>query len=125
MSTLSDEIAMVENYLEIEKIRFGERLQFTINVDEGLGELEIPMFLIQPLIENAIKHGLSKIEGHGIISLQIEKTSAGITIAVTVSGHGLQTVHDLLRLSYGDKASLNWKNSPTKTITITIPETHK
>jgi len=134
MNTIGDEIAMVENYLEIEKIRFGERLNFSVTVAKALEKVEIPMFLIQPLIENAIKHGLSKIEGQGIISLQIEKGTSGITIAVTdngpdfpeglVSGHGLQTVHDLLRLSYGDSASLNWKNSPTKTITITIPETH-
>lgn len=134
MNTIEDEIAMVENYLEIEKIRFGERLNFSVTVSKALEKVKIPMFLIQPLIENAIKHGLSKIEGQGIISLQIEKGTSGITIAVTdngpdfpeglVSGHGLQTVHDLLRLSYGDTASLNWKNSPTKTITITIPETH-
>ena len=46
MSTLSDEIEMVENYLEIEKIRFGERLQFSITIDDGLEEVEIPMYLI-------------------------------------------------------------------------------
>lgn len=132
MSTISDEIAMVENYLEIERIRFGERLQFSITIDDGLEEVEIPMYLIQPLIENAIKHGLSKIEEKGVVLLKIIKTTNGIGISVTdngpsfpkglVSGHGLQTVYDLLRLSYGNKASLNWSNTPEKKISITIPE---
>ena len=88
------------------------------------------MFIIQPLIENSVKHGISKIEDKGHISLTIVKTEKGIEISVLdngpdfpeglVSGHGLQTVFDLLRLSYGEQASLNWQNTPQKCITITI-----
>ena len=132
MSTVSDEVIMVQNYLDIEKIRFGDRLQFTIDVDTELEKVEIPLFIIQPLVENAVKHGISKIEGEGIIALKIEKTITGILIEVKdngpnfpeglVSGHGLQTVFDLLRLTYGDKAILNWKNTPEKSITVTITQ---
>ncbi len=130
MSTVSDEITMVQNYLNIEKIRFGDRLQFTIEVDPELEKVEIPLFIIQPLVENAVKHGISKIEGDGEIALKIEKTTTGILIEVKdngpyfpeglVSGHGLQTVFDLLRLTYGDKATLNWQNTPKKSISVTI-----
>ena len=130
MTTISDELTMVKNYLNIEGIRFGERLKFKIEVDQSLDNMEIPMFIIQPLIENSVKHGISKIEDKGHISLTIVKTEKGIEISVLdngpdfpeglVSGHGLQTVFDLLRLSYGEQASLNWQNTPQKCITITI-----
>ena len=133
MSTVKDEIEMVKAYLDIEKIRFGDRLQFDIEVDNAIENYEIPLFLIQPLVENAVKHGISQNEGNGLIVLKIEKDENELIISVSdngpnfpeglVSGHGLQTVFDLLRLSYGDSASLNWTNIPKKMITITIPET--
>ncbi|WP_051590706.1 sensor histidine kinase [Flavobacterium daejeonense] len=131
-STVHDEVEMVKTYLDIEKIRFGERLQFTIQVDKELENHEIPLFLIQPLVENAVKHGISKNEGVGKIDLKISKAQNEISISVSdngpdfpeglLSGHGLQTVFDLLRLTYGDKASLNWTNTPEKMIIITIPK---
>jgi len=130
MSTLNDEVTMVKRYLEIEQIRFGDRLSFKINVDDALLNAEIPQFIIQPLVENAVKHGVSQIENPGVITLNIKNTSKGIMIEVKdngpdfpdnlVSGHGLQTVYDLLNLTYGNKASLNWENTPEKVIIILI-----
>ncbi|WP_158847387.1 sensor histidine kinase [Algibacter sp. L1A34] len=129
-STIGDEVEMVKNYLEVEQIRFGDRLSFNISVDESLEAIEIPMFLIQPLIENAVKHGVSKIEGAGKIHLKINRSKEGIVIMVIdngprfpdglVSGHGLQTVYDLLKFSYADNASISIENEPVKQITITI-----
>ena len=88
-------------------------------------------FLIQPLVENAVKHGISRNEGIGKIELQIVQEQNEIKISVSdngpdfpeglLSGHGLQTVFDLLRLTYGDNATLNWTNTPEKMIIITIP----
>ena len=114
MSTVKDEIDMVKSYLDIEKIRFGDRLQFVIEVEEGLKNNKIPLFLIQPLVENAVKHGISQNKGKGKIVLNIEKEINHLLITVKdsgpdfpeglVSGHGLQTVYDLLRLSYGEKS---------------------
>ena len=131
-STVNDEVEMVKTYLDIEKIRFGDRLQFTVAVDPDLEKHEIPLFLIQPLVENAVKHGISKNEGVGTTDLKISKEQKEISISVSdngpdfpeglLSGHGLQTVFDLLRLTYGDKAALNWTNTPKKMIIITIPE---
>jgi sensor histidine kinase YesM len=132
MGLIKDEIEMVESYLSIEKIRFGERLKYEIQVDETLMEEEIPLFLLQPLVENAVKHGVSKNRESGEIALKIEKENNTIIITVAdngpdfpeglVSGHGLQTVFDLLRLSYGDNAKLNWTNTPKKQIVISIPK---
>ena len=130
-NTIKDEVEMVKTYLEIEKIRFEDRLQFTFDVDISIESKEIPLFLIQPLVENAIKHGVSKNIGQGKINLKIEKKENSIFIAVydngpdfpegLISGHGLQTVYDLLRLNYKDNASLNWTNTPEKMIFIQIP----
>ena len=132
VNTLKDELSLVRNYLEIEQIRFGDRLKFTIDVEDDLLAVEIPMFILQPLVENAIKHGVSKIEGHGEIVLKVNKKDNGILISVQdngpdfpeglVSGHGLQTVYDLLWLSYGDKASISWENQPEKKIIIHITD---
>jgi len=129
-STIGDEVEMVTNYLEVEQIRFDDRLNFAIEVDKALENTKIPMFLIQPLIENAVKHGISKVENNGQITLSIQKNTVGFSIVVEdngpdfpeglVSGHGLQTVFDLLRLTYDDKASISWKNTPAKHIKITI-----
>lgn len=131
-NTILDEVNMVKTYLDIEKIRFGDRLQFTVDLEKDLENHEIPLFLIQPLVENAVKHGISKNEGEGKIGLKISKKQNEIIISVSdngpdfpeglLSGHGLQTVFDLLRLTYGDKAALNWTNTPKKMIIITVPE---
>ncbi|GEL10585.1 Histidine kinase [Flavobacterium glycines] len=130
VNTVGDELNLVQNYLEIEQIRFGDRLDFSIDVDDDLLKVEIPMFVLQPLVENAIKHGISKIEGQGKIVLKVSKKDKGILISIQdngpdfseglLSGHGLQTVYDLLRFSYGDKAEMSWRNQPQKEITIFI-----
>ncbi len=132
VNTLDDELSLVQNYLEIEQIRFGDRLDFNIDVDPDLLKVEIPMFILQPLVENAIKHGISKIEGQGKIMLKVSRKDNGILISVQdngsdfpeglVSGHGLQTVYDLLKLTYGEKAEISWHNQPQKEITIQIKE---
>ena len=134
-NTLGDELSLVRNYLEIEQIRFGDRLKFSIDVEPDLLTVEIPMFMLQPLVENAIKHGVSKIEGLGEITLHILKKEKGVLISVQdngpdfpeglVSGHGLQTVYDLLRFSYGDKVEISWHNQPKKEITIYIDTVSK
>lgn len=130
VNTVGDELNLVQNYLEIEQIRFGDRLDFSIDVDDDLLKVEIPMFVLQPLVENAIKHGISKIEGHGKILLKVSKKDNGILISVQdngpnfpeglVSGHGLQTVYDLLKFSYAEKAEMSWHNEPQKEIIIRI-----
>nr|WP_315151591.1 histidine kinase [uncultured Flavobacterium sp.] len=135
VNSLEDEVNLVRSYLEIEQIRFGDRLKFSIEVEPDLLPVEIPMFMLQPLVENAIKHGVSKIEGEGNIVLNINKKYNCILISVqdngpdfpegVVSGHGLQTVYDLLRFSYGDKAEISWHNQPKKEITIYIDTVSK
>lgn len=131
MSTILDEINMVRSYLEIEQIRFGERLSYKIDMDKTIENMQIPKFILQPIVENAVKHGVSKQEGKGEIKITIEKNSNKIVITVFdngpafpegfVSGAGLQSVYDLLNLICGGDAEVNWQNNPEKFIKITIP----
>ncbi len=128
--TVAEELEMVEKYLEIEKTRFGDRLCFEINVDENSMEKQIPKFLIQPLVENAIKHGLSKIKGDGKIRVEIKQERKDLSITIfdngpdfpeePVSGYGLQNLHDKLNIIYGNNASINWENGDNKHVRITL-----
>lgn len=128
--TIKEEVEVVRTYLEIEQIRFGEKLKYTIDVDSNCDELKIPRFLIQPLVENAIKHGVSKIEETGIVRLEIKQMGGKLIIKVSdngpgfpeglVGGYGIQGIYDLLNLIYGDKAELSWQNEPEKSIFIKI-----
>lgn len=129
--SLTEEIHSVETYLEIEKVRFGERLQYTLNCADELKQTMIPQFLIQPLIENAVKHGLSKVTGIGELRLEISEKDKKLEIAVydngpnfpnePVSGYGLQSIQEKLKLIYGETAYLSWQNNPEKKITIQFP----
>lgn len=135
LTDINDEVEMVRSYLEIEQIRFGERMSFSIEIDDELKTKKIPKFILQPLVENAIKHGISKIEGKGEISLVINKENQGIEIEVSdngpdfpeglVAGYGLQSLYDLLKICYKDAAEVNWQNSPSKMISVRIPLNEK
>jgi hypothetical protein len=121
--TLRDEIALVENYLEIERARFEEKLRVTINVPEELKHLRVPALILQPLVENAIKHGISenknggdlrisaemvKQEGGDILVLSVFDTGSGSSARKSVRpmGVGLNNVKERLRNYYGTKAAL-------------------
>jgi len=130
-ATVEDEVEIVKSYLEIEKIRFGSRLDYSIEIDEGIEGMKIPRFIIQPLIENAIKHGVSKITYTGKVKLCISKIEDKIKIRVfdngpdfpehLLTGHGLQCIHDKLNILYKDLAAMNWENGEHKYICITLP----
>lgn len=129
-SSILKEVEMVRSYLEIEKIRFGTRLTYSIQLDPETEVVLIPRNILQPLVENAIKHGISKIEGEGKIKLSIQKSNKGIIIKVfdngpafpdgLVSGFGLQSIQDILKLYYKGEAELTWQNTPEKMVLVEI-----
>ena len=128
--TLEEEVEAVEAYLEIEQIRFGDRLKFKIEVDDTLKRYLIPRNIIQPLLENAIKHGTTELQDCGKIKLYITQTEEKLEISVydngpnfqegIVSGYGLQSIFDILDLTYKQNATLSWENQPEKRIWISI-----
>ena len=80
---------MIEAYVEIEQARFGEQINVEYNIEPELLSMEIPSFCIQPLVENAIKHGLCKKAGGGIVLITAKRSEGSIIIKVSDTGIGM------------------------------------
>lgn len=96
--TLDKELTLIDAYVEIEKARFSNKISYELQVDEHLKSSKIPPLTIQPLVENAIRHGLfSKIE-HGTVHLTIKQQQEKLVITIQDDGVGMtnETVKDLL-----------------------------
>jgi two-component system LytT family sensor kinase len=85
---LEDELFLAEQYLEIEKIRLGERLKVEFKIDHAALSALVPHLLLQPLVENAIRHGISPRRGAGQLIISAEKRGDRIRIMVSDDGHG-------------------------------------
>ncbi|HUJ01827.1 MAG TPA: histidine kinase [Usitatibacter sp.] len=135
LSTLGEEIERARAYLEIMKIRMGERLSLTIQVPEALATVPLPPMMLQTLAENAIKHGLEPLpEGGNVwISARVAGDRASVTIADDGRGFsedgggtgiGLRNVRERLRLAYGDAASFsigaNFPRGVAATLTVPV-----
>jgi sensor histidine kinase YesM len=133
MASVTEEMEIVNTYLSIEKVRFGDRINFTTHINADVAGNLIPRFLIQPLVENALKHGLSDVAGNGELNITITTEGENITITVADNGkpfpaelnmgYGLQSTYDKLNLLYGTNYQLQIINSPQKQIRIEIPLT--
>ena len=129
-TTLEEEIKMVNIYLDIEKVRFDDRLKFTIDLPDELKTAKIPRFSIQPLVENAIKHGVSKLVGKGEIHVSVRKTEKGMEITVGDNGlefpkelepgFGIQSIYDKLEIMYPNGFELHFVNAPNKQILLKL-----
>lgn len=86
---ICEEIDFVEKYLQIQKYRYNEKISYTIHVEKGLEENYIPRFILQPLIENSIYHGLELKEGKGRLDIDICRKEDAICIAITDNGVGM------------------------------------
>lgn len=86
---LSREIEMIQAYVEIEKARFGELINVEYDIDPELMRMEIPSFCIQPLVENAIKHGLCKKASGGTVLISVSKSEGIVIIRVRDTGIGM------------------------------------
>lgn len=100
---LKEELEFVEKYLDLEKERFGNRLLFEIEVKEEDMDIKIPPMLIQPIIENSVKHGISPLIEGGKISLNISKVKSALEIVISDTGTGIknQQKSDLLKRGIG------------------------
>jgi two-component system, LytTR family, sensor kinase len=130
LHTFADELEIIKAYLAIEQVRFGKRLTYTIDCDEAVLEQQIPRFLLQPLVENAIKHGISKIAHAGEITLKIKQLENNILIKIHDNGpafgesfgggFGLRSIKEKLEIVFGNKATIDLKNEPEKAVVITM-----
>ena len=86
---LQREIELISAYVEIEKARFGERINVEYAIDPELLAMEIPSFCLQPLVENAIKHGLCKKDAGGTVLISVKKNEGVIIISISDTGIGM------------------------------------
>ena len=87
-STLAEEFALLRGYLEVQRVRMGERLRFSLALPEALGRVALPPLLLQPLVENAVKHGIEpKVEG-GEVRVSASESQGRLLLEVADSGAG-------------------------------------
>jgi two-component system LytT family sensor kinase len=129
--TIKEEIEILNTYLAIEKVRFGNRINFKIDYPIGIENELIPRFLLQPLVENALKHGLKDTHARGQLDVIIAQKEQRIELIIAdngqpfpeviEAGYGLQSTYDKLQLLYKDNHDLQLNNMPFKHIKISIP----
>lgn len=88
-ATLGEEIELIESYLNIERARFEDRLRVTIDAPDNLRDLRIPALLVQPLVENAIKHGIEPSAHGGAVTLRARRDDTRLTVEVADTGRGI------------------------------------
>lgn len=121
--SLEDEMQTVKDYLDLEKIRFEERLNYSTQIEEKSAKIEIPPMMVQTLVENGIKHGISKRTNGGQITICsfIDDSKLHIQISNTgqfneedlkhATGFGIQNTKHRLNLLYGEKGIFRIKNA--------------
>ncbi|PRY89068.1 sensor histidine kinase [Mongoliibacter ruber] len=135
--TVAEEKEFLELFLSIEKVRFGHRLETTFDVDEASMDLKIPQLLLQPILENAIKHGLYGLTGDVLITVKFTKTEGSLLISISNpfnpnagkvqgSGFGLEAVARRLFLIFGRNDLLNIQQKEDNfTVDLKIPQIDK
>ena len=84
--SLEEEIEFIDNYLSIEKVRFGEKLRIFKDIGPGTGSFQVPTMILQPLVENAVKHGISRNSDGGFVKIGAEWVGKGLEITIENEG---------------------------------------
>jgi sensor histidine kinase YesM len=130
---LGEELRTVRNYLEIERVRFGDRLRYDISVDDAASDVRVPRLAVQTLVENSVKYAVSpRREGaaiavrasatNGHVRVEVEDDGPGFDAAAAPNGHGLALVRERLARMLGEDASLIIDAQPGRTrVAIDVP----
>lgn len=136
LTSFDEEINTVKDYLNLETIRFEERLKTRFDIDPDSKNFSVPPLMIQTLVENGIKHGISKLQKGGIISVESKVKDSRLTIRIRnngqlanlklngVKGFGIENTRQRLKLLYGDKASFSIFNEDENTVVteVSLPQ---
>lgn len=127
---VSEEIEMINTYLDIEKIRFGSQLDYKIECETECKKELIPRMLLQPLVENSIKHGWNVEQNSILIQIVIKKDNNRLIISIKdsgapfkpdfIPGYGLQSTYDKLELLFPNNHDLSIISHPEKEVRIII-----
>jgi sensor histidine kinase YesM len=115
---LHEELAMVESYMDIERVRFGEKLRGSVEIPAELQGTQVPPMSVQSLVENAVKHGITSQTGggeifvtaaakNGSLHIEVRDTGPGFELTAIPAGHGLDNLVERLHALFGDKGRLN------------------
>lgn len=118
--SLRNEISTLEDYLAIEKIRFDDRLNISFSIDHSTQSMEVPPMMLQTLVENSVKHGISNLKNGGFVNIKTFQREQKLHIEITNSGQyhpkenhdglGLENTKERLQLLYEGKASFDIHN---------------
>ena len=126
--SLAEELKTIQDYLDLEKIRFEERLIYKITSTPDADRVEIPPMMVQTLVENGIKHGISKITAGGDVNVDAKVSGSNLIIEIrnsgkfdeealkNSSGFGVSNTKHRLSLLYGENASLSLTNENHNTV---------
>ena len=127
--TVAEEIGFARQYLEIERIRFGGRLSMDVEVDESAGDAAVPALILQPLVENAIKHGIARTPGPGWVRIAVRREN-GVCVTIENNGAfdaaqenvGLTNTRERLHHLYGEDHELSIRRVDGSTrVVLRIP----
>jgi two-component system LytT family sensor kinase len=130
---LEEELEFAQKYLDIQKARFAERLQVRIDVAKELGTARVPSLILQPIVENAVKHGIAKRAQGGVIEISAARANGKLTLKVYNDGPGLpvdcegkreaiglSNVRERLHSLYGNACELRMANEEGRGVKVTI-----
>ena len=135
---LDDEMEFVRSYLDVERARFGKRLRVRVSVGEEVKTARIPTMMVQTLVENAVKHGVSQVRGPVTIEIEAHRRDDLLVIEVAdsgpgpsgpgseparsrarkSSGYGLKNIRQRLAGHYGDRAGLELRREDDRAMTV-------
>jgi two-component system LytT family sensor kinase len=130
---LGEEMAFAQKYLDIQKVRFAERLQLSVDVPRELYPAQVPSLILQPMVENAVKHGIAKRAQGGAIRIAASRSDGVLTLSVcndgpslpvgwemARSGIGMSNVRTRLQSLYGDAFELSMRNQDAGGVEVSV-----
>lgn len=131
---LGEELVSTRAYLEIERVRFGDRLRYTIEIVDSLTRVRVPRFSLQTLVENSVKYAVSHRREGGTLRVFAEETDTTVRLIVEDDGpgfdpaqtpphHGLELLRERMALSFGNRAALHVNGHPGQTrVIVEVPK---
>ena len=144
LASVGDELDIVRSYLSIQKVRMGDRLDWQIDASPDIAAVPLPPLLLQPLVENAVRHGIEPREAGGTVRIDVRRENGGLRIEVAddgpgiadpdvagdalpaTSGTGIRNVLERLRALYDGRAGLTFETNADGGLTavLRLPDDH-